>query len=221
MDARDYFNQEWQIHSKWYASSSCFSVRGVCAEKNTGTHHRLSGKSTMIDSRCLLEARRPGAFQSQLSSLPPFLQMGKLMLGDLKIIAQSHAAWYWQSHSSFHLSWLCTQCPWPSPGPSPGVLTGNVPSHSFSLNLFLTLFSCLVSDIHIIWVSVLKRNPTWNASLLLSMILLSQGFCWGIAERDMLQMMDGHRIQCWDQMSKSRMVKKEPEPTQHLGTGWC
>ena len=63
-------------------------------------HRRLSGESTMIDSLCLLKAARPGAFPSQLSSLPPFVQMGKLMLRDLRV-AHRHTAWYWQSHGNF------------------------------------------------------------------------------------------------------------------------
>ena len=99
MDVRDYFIQKWQIYSKWYANSSCFSLPRVCAEKNRGSI-RLSGESTMIDSLCLLKAARPGAFPSQLSSLPPFVQMGKLMLRDLRV-AHRHTAWYWQSHGNF------------------------------------------------------------------------------------------------------------------------
>lgn len=46
---------------------------------------------------CLLKAPRSGAFPSQLSSLPPFVQMGKSMLRDLRV-AHRHTAWYWQSH---------------------------------------------------------------------------------------------------------------------------
>lgn len=70
-----------------------------CVLRRTWGPHRSSvGKSTTIDSWCLPLAPMPDTFQLQLSSVPSFLQTGKLMLGDFLKIAQGHTACYWQSH---------------------------------------------------------------------------------------------------------------------------
>lgn len=96
MNVRNYFIQEWQIYSKWCASSNCSRLPGVCAEKNMGAYRRLSGKK--CHDWFLMSAT--GTYARYLPTLtwfsPTMLQLGTSMLGDLKRIAQKHTAWCWQ-----------------------------------------------------------------------------------------------------------------------------
>lgn len=220
MDVRDYFIQKWQIYSKWYANSSCFSLPGVCALGGQRKHRRLSGKSTMTDSPWLPEAPRSGAFPSQLNSLPPLVQMRKLMLRDLRV-ARRHTAWCWQSHSEFSpllaLYLVRLALPWsfswnPHGKPAKSLLL--LESLSDLVSLSHIKYSCHLSKV--LWrrmrCEMLACNGQWDLSVKVFVEELLRGTCykwWISTEFDLAT--------GW---AKSQMVKKEPEPAQHLGTGW-
>ena len=183
-------------------------------------HRRLSGESTMIDSLCLLKATRPGAFPSQLSSLPPFVQMGKLMLRDLRV-AHRHTAWYWQSHGKFSplltLYLMLSALPWsfswsPHGKPAKSLLLSESLSDLVSLSRIK--YSHHLSKL--LWrgmrCEMLACDRQWDFSVKVFVEQLLRGTCYKWWMSTELGLGTG-----W---AKRRMVKREPEPTQHLGIGW-
>lgn len=178
MDARDYFIQKWQIYSKWYANSSCFSLPGACAENRVS---QAQWGKCHDWFPCLL-----GLVPSHLSLvLFPICADGKSMLRDLRV-AHRHTAWYWQSHGK--------SSPLPDSVPDAPrglalvlLLESSWEACQITPPLRISSWPCFSVSCQIVASSgqtALKRNAMWNANLRPSMRLLSQGFCWAIAERD-------------------------------------
>ena len=220
MDVRDYFIQKWQIYSKWYASSSCFSLPRVCAEEDRGSIAGSAGKVPWLIPHA---SWRPlGLVLSHLSLIlfPRWYRWEKLMLWDLRV-ARRHTAWCWQSHSEFSpllaLYLVLLALPWSfswNPHGKPAKWLLLLESLSDLVSLSHIKYSCHLSKV--LWrrmrCEMLACNGQWDLSVKVFVEELLRGTChkwWISTEFDL-----------GTGWATSQMVKKEPEPAQHLGTGW-
>lgn len=170
----------------------------------TGEHHRLSGESAMTDSLVPL-GRPPGLVLSlsQLSSLPPFVQMGKSMLARFKSCPQAHSS-IGRAMVSPHLSWTLylmhrEALRW-SPSPESSWEACQITP------LRISSWPCFSVSCQIVASSeqtALKRNAMWNASLRYHQWDCSvKVFVEQLLRGTSLQVMDEHGVRSWDWMSK-------------------
>lgn len=161
------------------------------------------GKGTTIDSWCLPQAPTPGAFQPQPSSLPPFLQMGKLMLEILKELPKGTQHSVGRATVSFPFSWLRTWSTWPSPGLP---LEFSRETCQITHSLWIAFWPCFPASYQIctssgqLWREIqcemLACDWQWDSSVKVSIEELLRGACYP-------WLMDTE-FWCWDWMSKCR-----------------
>lgn len=168
----------------------------MCAEKNRGIIVGSVGKSTVIDSWCLSATGTYAGYFSASAEFSP------LIFIDGKIDSERFRKNCPRAHSMVLAEpQEVPTCPDFIPGALELALALplELSWETFQIlrSLWISFWPCFSASYQLCTSfeeRALKTNPVWSISLLLSIRFPSQGFWWGIAERDVLQVIDGHQV---------------------------